>query len=1090
MASKACLSVLRLHFAGCVTIFCNLPSGMVYGQLQICAFRRIFLLFLGWMATWAVFSQNDPVRLRSYGFEDGLSHRNVFKIQQDTFGFLWVATEKGLNRFDGHNFISPNINPENLLIPDGTIQDIHLDAKNQLWLAAANALLVFRPDKNTCDTLLPSKKQAAINGSRFDQLTSDSEGKLWFTSFSTFDTTVRLNFLTKNGELKEVARFDGHYEKRPIAKVGRQMFVGAFENEIWVFDEKGQEIKQFEFPSPRNDKAYSRLVSLQVGDDGTVWALLDHGQVYFLKPGNSAFVRHRLSDFALEHIHSSAFLVNRRGDIWLGGTVSPGAHSDATPCSSIQPGATLLHYEAASNSLQDYSFYYKQALPHTEPPRQIFEDRTGVVWISSFFGLIHLTENNLFTRYMSDGNDCCRNGVCSMRGIAEDAEGNVYFTYYNSVHVLTPKSGSLTPLFSPEVKEIGSPFGLLYFKNALWTGDGLRIDLRRFKIDTLFETPLNTEGVVILDQDSLLWFGFEGKILTIDPKTYQSTVYTEQKNLFANDSINHITYLHQGQTGGFIWLGTREQGFFKIKKDEGIVQRYHTGNHPVLPSNRILAMQENKGKLWLATAGGLACLDILNDSLAVYTNVNGLSNNFINGILMEGDSAVWASTDNGLCRLDLRTGKFANYFQNDGLPSNEFNRLSFHQASDGRMYFGGLNGVSAFYPGTRYGDKEKQAAGKLMLTGFAKYNGELDLQQTFGLTESEPVDLNYRDEMFTFWFSLSDYGDPKLHRFSYKLENWDADWSEASPVNFARYFNIPAGRYTFRVRASVGGGSWVEDELALPVVIRQAFYKTRLFQMLALGFLTVLIYGIMRYRLYLHKKHEQELEVLVQQRTKELEREKQKSEELLLNILPAETAEELKQYGSAKARRFENVTVMFSDFVGFTAIAGRMEPEELVAEIDYCFRAFDEIMEVYGLEKIKTIGDAYLCAGGISHTGELDSAVRVVQAALEIQAFLSGIAVERAEHGKLHFEARIGIHSGPVVAGIVGIKKFAYDIWGDTVNIAQRMQVNGEEGKVNISKSTFELVESHFKCSYRGKIAAKNKGEVDMYFVDESKDDG
>jgi class 3 adenylate cyclase len=249
--------------------------------------------------------------------------------------------------------------------------------------------------------------------------------------------------------------------------------------------------------------------------------------------------------------------------------------------------------------------------------------------------------------------------------------------------------------------------------------------------------------------------------------------------------------------------------------------------------------------------------------------------------------------------------------------------------------------------------------------------------------------------------------------------------------------------------------------------------------------LATTVYGIMRYRLFRLEQHEKELELQVKERTQELETEKHKSETLLLNILPAQTAEELKQFGSAKARRFEETTVLFSDFKGFSLMAGEMEPEALVAEIDLCFRAFDEIMEVYDLEKIKTVGDAYLCAGGIAGNHDpAGTAVRVVKAALEIQAFLTGIALERKEIGAHHFEARIGIHSGPVIAGIVGIKKFAYDIWGDTVNIAERLQSNGEVGKVNISRPTYDLVKDHFECTYRGVINAKHGQQVEMFFVE------
>ncbi len=213
-------------------------------------------------------------------------------------------------------------------------------------------------------------------------------------------------------------------------------------------------------------------------------------------------------------------------------------------------------------------------------------------------------------------------------------------------------------------------------------------------------------------------------------------------------------------------------------------------------------------------------------------------------------------------------------------------------------------------------------------------------------------------------------------------------------------------------------------------------------------------------------------------------KEKKRSDELLLNILPEEVAEELKAKGHADAKLINEVTVLFTDFVGFTKITESMSPRDLVDSIDKCFSAFDRIIEKNGLEKIKTIGDAYMAAGGLP-TPNQTHASDVVSAALEIQQFVQQAARENKEKGELAFEIRLGVHTGPVVAGIVGIKKFAYDIWGDTVNIAARMESSGEVGKVNISQSTYLLVKDAFVCTHRGKIEAKNKGEIDMYFVEQ-----
>jgi adenylate cyclase len=221
----------------------------------------------------------------------------------------------------------------------------------------------------------------------------------------------------------------------------------------------------------------------------------------------------------------------------------------------------------------------------------------------------------------------------------------------------------------------------------------------------------------------------------------------------------------------------------------------------------------------------------------------------------------------------------------------------------------------------------------------------------------------------------------------------------------------------------------------------------------------------------------------VRKTNKIIKDERDRSQDLLLNILPEETARELESNGHAKTRFYDNVTVLFTDFKGFSTIAGKLTPIELVAELNDYFMAFDEIMGKYNLEKIKTIGDAYMCAGGIpsvNDTHPLDA----VKAALAMQAYMEKRQREKDISGVAAWELRIGIHTGPVVAGVVGKKKYAYDIWGDTVNIASRMESNGEPGKVNISASTYHMVSEHFQCIYRGKISAKNIGEVDMYFVE------
>ncbi len=222
----------------------------------------------------------------------------------------------------------------------------------------------------------------------------------------------------------------------------------------------------------------------------------------------------------------------------------------------------------------------------------------------------------------------------------------------------------------------------------------------------------------------------------------------------------------------------------------------------------------------------------------------------------------------------------------------------------------------------------------------------------------------------------------------------------------------------------------------------------------------------------------------VRKSKKIIEKEKDRSENLLLNILPSEIAEELKAKGSVDARDFDQVSVLFTDFKGFTNRSEKLSARELVKEINQCFEAFDHICGNYNIEKIKTIGDAYMAGGGLPVPSE-DAVKNTVLAALEMQAFMENRAAEKKATNEIPFEMRVGIHTGPVVAGIVGVKKFQYDIWGDTVNTASRMESSGEVGKINISQDTYAIIKDdpQFSFTARGKIKAKGKGEVEMYFV-------
>jgi class 3 adenylate cyclase/ligand-binding sensor domain-containing protein len=1016
---------------------------------------------------WNLQGQDVEINLRVLGFEEGLSHRNIYKVAQDTTGFIWLATFNGLNRFDGYEFLP-------FAVPDsidgqaaGPALDLFVGPDNHLWLVRPNFLSVFDP-MTLGFRHIRIQEGPLIRGEEIlpGSLCPGPAGDVWMVVFSGKTATSSLQYYDAAGRRKMDIPLPGKYQGRPLLLEGDRLWLAGHENELWQVDPSGRVVDRFSFEYWGSAPDVARIIDLKRDQYGTLYVLLRNGQVYIRPAGKASFTLHPVSDWASRGQTLKALWVEPQGHLWLAGD------------------GLLLYYDAASGGVRNFNKDIREITRHQPSYRHIFQDQSGVVWVASDFGAIKFVRHErLFTTYLSGGSTYCSSGFCSMRGMAEDERGYVYFSYYNSIHRLDPRTGELRPLFINN-DFLHAPYGLACYREALFTGAGIRIDLASGRVDTLLNVPAAVEGFPLADRNGQLWLGNGSRLYQYAPATRSWNRYRDAGGLL--DTFPYtIAHLHEGQRSKALWISTVENGLYRLDRVRNKLEPFPREISQLRHPRVIASYEDPNGILWVATAKGLHRFDLINDQLEVFGVEEGLHNDFINGILPEGDSAIWASTDNGLVRIHLASRNMKHYFQEDGLPANEFNRISFFKARNGRMYFGGLNGVVSFSPGPAFGQSRPKEAGRLLLTHYSKLDGNTDdvILQVNGISREEGIRLSYKDKLFTLGFSFADFANPRAHLYTYKLEGFEKEWSPPSPIHYARYNNLPSGRYLFRVRATNASHDPLSEDLIIPVFVSQAYYRSPWFFLFGALALLAGAYGFFRYRLYRLRKREEMLEAQVQERTAELEAEKQKSEDLLLNILPEETARELKANGTAKARFFDSVTVMFIDFEGFTRVAEELPPEELVGEIDFCFRAYDRIMEQYGLEKIKTIGDAYLCVGGLPGK-EVESAVQTVHAALEIQDFMRRVREERKLHKAPFFRCRIGIHTGSIVAGIVGIKKFAYDIWGDTVNTASRMESNGAIDRVNISRCTYDLVQPYFECIERGRVKVKNKGEVEMYFVE------
>ncbi|MFN5208064.1 MAG: adenylate/guanylate cyclase domain-containing protein, partial [Bacteroidota bacterium] len=608
---------------------------------------------------------------------------------------------------------------------------------------------------------------------------------------------------------------------------------------------------------------------------------------------------------------------------------------------------------------------------------------------------------------------------------------------------------------------------------------------------------------ILEDKNGNLWFGtLGGGVSKYNGASF--THYTEKEGL----SNNRVMSILEDKNGN-LWFGTDGGG---VSKYNGESFTHYTEKEG-LSKNIVRSILEDKnGNLWFGTDGG-GVSKYNGESFIHYTEKEGLSNNIVWSILEDKFERVWVGTEKGLSYLVAGKGHVVH-------PQNEQEKTTGSLTQQSKLYTfvkaDGLKG-SDFYTNSNLVDSKNRAwwgtgKGLVMLDlNTFKISDEIpqprltgmDINEQFldyrnisdslgneiafnGVQKFENIPLNlslpYNKNHLTFHFAGIDWSAPHKIQYSYRMLGLDNNnWSNPSKEAKAEYRNLPFGKHTFQVR-TIGASQHWSKPFEYTFTIRPPWWKT--WWAFSIYFITLVgsVWYYIKWRERALKQRQIELEKTVAVRTAEVVEEKNRSEELLLNILPKEVAEELKHKGEAEARQIDEVTVLFTDFKGFTSLSEKLSPKDLVQEIHACFSAFDIIMQKHGVEKIKTIGDAYMAAGGLpvpnkSHAGD------VVSAALEIQKYMEQHKIEKQASGELFFEIRIGVHTGPVVAGIVGVKKFAYDIWGDTVNTASRMESSGEVGKVNISGATYEKVKDQFLFIPRGKIQAKGKGEVDMYFV-------
>lgn len=1018
--------------------------------MRVRLFLSLTLLAVGFGS---IMVRAQQFNFKTYTSKHGLGSSIINCIYQDSRGDIWFGTQSGgVSRFNGSSFKS--FTRSNGLVGNDVLS-ITEDRDGNIWLGTLSGASKFN---GTTFTNFTDSTGLAVNRGIYSILVDD-ENTVWFGSrggglirmdengFQAFgkDDGLPSNNVfaiaqTKDKRMwlacsKGIVSFDGQtFELQPISE-GKTYFSASMgsDGSVWfggtpgygVIHYKNGKMKKLELPA---DVADDFIGSVAVDNQNRTWFATDHGTLKYQEGEFQLFTQ----EMGLSANGVLSVYADNEGNIWIG----------------TQGGGVNLLTNEAFVSYTDEDGLSKSSVTAVET-----DTANHRVFIGTARGGVNVLGTNSTSRFNK------------ISGVPELDEVNIYVLNYDEQNRLWV--GAQEGLFI--LAEKAGRFGLKQVLNEI---DGKRITA----VNGIVANSTNDHwissygaGLIRLVGDSL--------------RVYNTS------NGFPSDNLLTIFKDHRSN----LWVGTQDAGIVKFSKDTFVL---FSSIQP-FPNVSVWAIAEDyEGVMYFGTSDqGLYRYD--GSTLKNYDMMFGSVTNRVKSLHWDNQAnCLWIGTPEGVHRtkFDLHGNiiEMRTYSEKDGLPTFEIDQNAVEIDEDGTVWFGSTNGITAYRP--KY-DQTTVFPPKIRLESILLDHERVDwLNYTDSVNPFTGVpitlNLNHRNNHLT--FEVRALTTDKVS-YSFKLEGAEEHWSPYSSNPTIQYANISPGDYTLMAKAINSNRVETESEFSFSFTIRPPWYSLWYVQLGFLVLLTVVILLIVKARERVLREQNRVLEQTVAERTADVVKEKKeveklynRSEELLLNILPSETAEELKSKGHVDAKRIDEATVVFTDFKGFTKLSEMMSPEQLVAEINECFSEFDRIMERHGVEKIKTIGDAYMAAGGLPSPSN-SHAINAVNAALDIQRFMQEQAKKKEAAGQPFFEIRIGINTGPVVAGIVGIKKFAYDIWGDTVNTAARMESSGEVGRINISESTYELVKERFVCVYRGKIEAKGKGEISMYFVEKEK---
>ncbi len=1072
---------------------------------------RVILLLFIFLAFGA--AAQTEYHFNNYTINDGLSQSVVTCIEQDASGLLWIGTQDGLNRFDGREFEVFSADDTKGL-ESSYIRCSARSGKDVLWFGTQNGLTSYDPEQERFVTYSPFKNLPF----QIEDIAIGNEGELYLA-------TLNYGIRRFNPATKRFDKLSGKaasLHATHIFSTDHELIVSTEDKSVYCLDHAGNLLRELRLPSRGKTDVFRirRLEDKRIGF-GTGEGLFSYDQA-------TGEVVREFSELNAVYgfMNVSDFFRDERGN-WFISTLKNGLFT-------ITETGYIYH------STED--IFQKSTLLNNEI-NCLFADRSKVCWIGSQRGLSSFDPvHKGFAGVGPSGNLSLGLPSANVWSFAEDSAASYLFvgtdlgvSRFNRNtgifdHFLRKTKGS-----NDQVLDETSVLALEWLSNQkllVGCADGLFIlditDPRHYRYEPFrfrnLENPENYSRTyaIVRYQGNRYFIGTKGGVLLLDVNTGNTEVFKhDYKTPSATISPGICRMIYRDKKGTF-WFATSVGGLNRLTEQNGALKIIPADalNTAIFSKSRdyIYSMyQRNDSEYWLGTFGsGLLKLNVKTREVRQFRKSDGLPNNVIYSVLPDDNGNLWLSTNKGLVRFDERTYEVSNFGEVHGLMSNEMNLGAALRSRTGQLFFGGISGFNYFDPGEMENFEEPLGV------SFTKFKLENDWLKPGGKQKILPRSIAYMDEVnlpfnqrnFTVKFMASDLANPDLVSYKYLLEGSDEKEIYLGALNEIRFNSLSPGNYLLRVYARVGNGDWTEEPATLRIHVAAPFWQKWWFLISILLILALLIRFFVRRKIDQERREQVRLELKIAERTREirqqniqiaaqkslleqeknkvveqqelLKKEKEKTERVLLNVIPESTARELKKHGRASARAYKRVSVLFTDFVGFTKIAERMKPTELVNRLDVYFRKFDEIIMANNLEKIKTIGDAYMCAGGVpvrNNTNPIDACL----AALQIQNYMFRLKMDAIANETDYWELRLGINTGEVTAGVIGRDRLAYDIWGSTVNQAQRMEMMSEPGKVTITGNTFRYIEPYFECTYRGKAQTKSRGLIDMYVVERIK---